>query len=228
MKYEKRNIVTDDENPNGGQDRAVPPFFVGEVEALSWDDVGDRYGYDSHSIYPAFQSEERRWYHTWCYNQRGEYKATGYGSELLSFEDGIRLLVEHDCFRFPVPFPEKAWPNKAYREAVRVWQAVWKGDPARQPLKAAFGVSENDFADPCNVCHLQEASFEHSYDEKVTRIIPSGFAEAKQLPHERLCLACAATRLPEVREALDALEALRLAVLTAETEGQGEKLEEEG
>ncbi len=84
-----------------------------------------------------------------------------------------------------------------YVLAVRTWQSFYKGAPEKRPLKSAFGVSEHDFADTCTNCANSEAVFEYSYDDHVTRFIPSGFPDHLQMPHDRLCALCLEKRHPQ-------------------------------
>lgn len=114
MKYEKQLILTNDRNPNGGEDfEASRPFMVGEVLALEWNEGKGQYGDEDHYLRPAWSTDQqvadnegRCWHHSWCWNPAEGYTATGYGSELMPFEEGVKILVEHEVFAFPLPEAE--------------------------------------------------------------------------------------------------------------------------
>lgn len=111
MQYEKRSILTDDQNPNGGTDREVEPFMVGTQDVLGWKSDQDRRGFTGNRLRPAYSADEqfkadggRCWYRSWafCAQEPGNI-SEGHGSELIPFEEGVRLLIEHEVFSFPVP-----------------------------------------------------------------------------------------------------------------------------
>lgn len=61
------------------------------------------YGEDSTMIYPAFYGEERCWVRRDVWFAAEGYSATGTSDSILSFEDGVKLFLEHDMFAFPYP-----------------------------------------------------------------------------------------------------------------------------
>lgn len=110
MSYEKQTILTNDRNPNGGDDYEVEcPFMVSDAEAFIWTKVS-RYGDEPHLLYPAFSTDSRFtddkgrcWFHSWSWNPASGYTARGYGSELITFEEGVRRMIEGDRFSFELP-----------------------------------------------------------------------------------------------------------------------------
>ena len=88
----------------------------------------------------------------------------------------------------------KMTQEDCYRTALKTWREVHNGHPSHVPLRQAFGLDPNDLADPCDICGRQESVYEHSYDAKETRMIPSGFPPHEQVPHEKLCFTCASER----------------------------------
>jgi hypothetical protein len=93
-------------NPLPDREVQGGPLFVGKSVARF---DGDRrsVGHDRITVYPACLAGEWCWliHRRWC-PARG-YCASGELDEILSFEDGIRLMVEHGVFSWIFPGGEE-------------------------------------------------------------------------------------------------------------------------
>lgn len=84
-----------------GPAEAIKSLLVGTESVLSWEDNLSLYGWDSCELFPAWHKGERAWLRrdVWCASEG--YSASGTQEYVLSFEEGVKLLIEHGKFAFP-------------------------------------------------------------------------------------------------------------------------------
>lgn len=104
MLYEKRHILTCDRNPDGGEDYEVAEFLASTV-VLAWKGDGSPYGWNNYTLRPAFAVSlgGRCWLKEWSWSAQGHYTASGYGADLIPFDEGLHIFLERDVFAFPEP-----------------------------------------------------------------------------------------------------------------------------
>jgi len=78
-------------------------LLVGVEPALEFDGNESRYGSDSIEIFPAFYKGERAWLRRETWQAAYGYSAIGTQESILSFEEGVKIFLEHGAFAFPVP-----------------------------------------------------------------------------------------------------------------------------
>jgi hypothetical protein len=61
------------------------------------------YGHNFVSILPAFYNGERSWLKREEWEAAYGYSASGTSEEIISFEDGVKIFLEHGVFNFPLP-----------------------------------------------------------------------------------------------------------------------------
>lgn len=78
-------------------------LFVGTNAVLAFDDHASSFGEDFSEIFPAFHNGKQVWLRrdTWCH-ARG-YNASGMTEYFLSFEEGVKLLIEREVFSLSLP-----------------------------------------------------------------------------------------------------------------------------
>lgn len=110
MRYEKQSILTNDQNPDGGTDYEAEYPFLSAGVVHSWEADSSSYGHNLYSLQPAFSTDPqfsgdkgRCWLIGWSWSADEGYTASGYGSNLIPFAEGCRILIEADRFSFSEP-----------------------------------------------------------------------------------------------------------------------------
>lgn len=86
-----------------GPDEAVEgSLLVGTEPAMEFVDNQSSYGCDNVSIFPAFHNGARCWVRREDWEPAFGHSASGTQEFILSFEDGVKLFLEHGMFEFPV------------------------------------------------------------------------------------------------------------------------------
>jgi hypothetical protein len=84
-------------------DTEVPTFLCAEYSVLQWEDRHSRAGKDKVGLFPAWVEGKRAFMirRNWCAGHG--YTADGIHDTLITFEEGVKLLVEHGVYNFPAP-----------------------------------------------------------------------------------------------------------------------------
>jgi hypothetical protein len=86
------------------EDYELPtPVLVGLDSVLRWTEDERDTGHDSCLLFPAWSDGKRAWVvrRDWC--PAWGYSASGTEEEVIDFEAGVCLLIEHGVFHFPAP-----------------------------------------------------------------------------------------------------------------------------
>lgn len=98
MKYTQKTTITVDQNPNGSYEVEVEKSLLVSDTIYSWDADHSRYGYNSYDIRPCFHGGEKAFLLEWSWCPAPGYSAQGEGEEILTFENGVKLLIEHGAY----------------------------------------------------------------------------------------------------------------------------------
>jgi hypothetical protein len=78
-------------------------LLVGEQPVLDYEEGHINTGCDHVEIFPAFYNGKRAWLRRATWNPAWGYTASGTWEDILSFEEGVMLFLEHGAFAFPPP-----------------------------------------------------------------------------------------------------------------------------
>lgn len=81
-------------------DSEVETFLVSTTCVLRWDSAHSQCGHDSNLLYPAWIAGKRGFMRRSVWQPSRGYSASGTEEWLLSFEEGVALLVEHHVYDF--------------------------------------------------------------------------------------------------------------------------------
>ena len=73
-------------------------LLVGEEAIATWDEGQSSYGCDIVRVYPAYHNGKRAWIVSRTWDAAPGYSASGTEEEILPFEDGVKLLLEHGVY----------------------------------------------------------------------------------------------------------------------------------
>lgn len=100
MRFVEKSTLAVDRNPNGSYDQEVPTFLVSEQPVLMFDSDQSSYGSSCCYLYPAWSKGERCFLFSKYWQSAFGYIATGFSEEIITFEEGVKLLVEHHVYNF--------------------------------------------------------------------------------------------------------------------------------
>jgi hypothetical protein len=107
MKFKEKTFLSDEDyGPTGGwTDKGLDEgetLLIGEKCICKWEEtIDDRGGYN-HFIFPAFYNgkksflQRRRWWAGEGYSSGND----GKHEEIIKFEDGVKLLLEHGAYEW--------------------------------------------------------------------------------------------------------------------------------
>lgn len=78
-------------------------LLVGTQAVLSFYDHESSYGEDYSEVFPAFHNGNQCWLRRDTWNPSRGYSASGTSEYILSFEEGVKLLIEREVFSLPNP-----------------------------------------------------------------------------------------------------------------------------
>jgi hypothetical protein len=89
---------------NPEPDRPLPrPILVGTEVVAEFEANHSHYGEDRVEVLPAWTAGDRAWLMRYCWLAADGYCASGTREEVVSFEEGVKILIEHGIFRFQTP-----------------------------------------------------------------------------------------------------------------------------
>lgn len=80
-------------------------LLVGTDYALTYREDFTTYGHDTVYIFPAFVNGERGWLKRAVRDANFGYSASGTQETILTFDEGVKIFLEHETFKFPTPGP---------------------------------------------------------------------------------------------------------------------------
>ena len=92
------------------EDIEVEVFLRGDRTIAIWDEGHQQAGHDECLLFPAFAKGGRCWLLSRRWHAGGGYSASGTEEEILTFEEGVKLLCEKGCWS-AFPF-EEAFPRE--------------------------------------------------------------------------------------------------------------------
>lgn len=78
-------------------------LLVATESVLRYEDHHSQYGYDEVFLFPAVHRGERCWLRREEWYPAPTYSASGTNEQLIPFEEGVSILIEHECYAFPLP-----------------------------------------------------------------------------------------------------------------------------
>ena len=102
QKWTKKDVLDWYKNNESGQDAINPPLFYLDY-VLVWHDPTDRTGGYSHFLYPAWQGDKQCWLKSTSWDAASPYKWAEGREEIIPFEEGVKLMIEHGKFAFQPP-----------------------------------------------------------------------------------------------------------------------------
>ena len=81
-----------------GPDEETSTYLIGESPLARWEDNHSQYGCDCCSLYPIWQDGERRFLLRKSWAPEENYTASGDEEEIITFEEGVKLLCEKGCW----------------------------------------------------------------------------------------------------------------------------------
>lgn len=95
MKFKKVEFLKEDRNPFGFLEKKINiSLLVGEECLLRWEGEEEETGRDIFYLFPAIKEGESIFYIDSHWDPALNYSASGSYSKLISFQEGIALLVE--------------------------------------------------------------------------------------------------------------------------------------
>jgi hypothetical protein len=76
-------------------------LLVGTKSVLKFESGHSQCGNDYCSLFPAFHNGERCWVRRDKWEPAQCYSASGTSEYIISFEEGVKLFIEHGVFEFP-------------------------------------------------------------------------------------------------------------------------------
>lgn len=99
MKFKEQTCLERDNNPNGSHEEEIDfSLLVGEHYIARWCDGESEYGYNRNFLYPAYIRGEKGFLKKSEWMASGPYCASGGSQEVVSLEDGIKLLIEKGIY----------------------------------------------------------------------------------------------------------------------------------
>ena len=77
-----------------------------------------RYGHDGRTIRPAIYNGARAWLLACIWQPARGYCASGTTECIISFEDGVKQLIDSEYFSFPIPITEEDGKDEIVRDGV--------------------------------------------------------------------------------------------------------------
>lgn len=103
----QRTLIVDDK-PNGfHEEEVVGNLLVADFILYSYCCNQSKYGEEHIEIIPCFWNGGKAFLKHWTWFPQGQYSAEGEGEEILSFEDGVKLLLEQGAFEWCFSREEK-------------------------------------------------------------------------------------------------------------------------
>jgi len=100
VKFRERTTMVVDNNPNGNYEESIGDhtLLVSDTVICEWDSDDSEYGYQANAIYPAYWDGKKSWLHTTSWIPGSGYCADGGGDNILSWEDGVDLLLRRGAY----------------------------------------------------------------------------------------------------------------------------------
>lgn len=107
IKYVVKETIQLNVFPNGSKYEPINSLLVGELNIYEWDTPQDGSGREEYKLYPAYYKGEKAWVLWKRRNSIANYIGEGEGEEILSFEDGVKLLIKNGAYEWMFPRPEE-------------------------------------------------------------------------------------------------------------------------
>jgi len=88
-------------------DEECEMFLRSETSVLRWESGHSRAGYDVNDLFPAWIGGKRGFMLRRMWWALSPYSAEGTQDVLLSFEQGVKILIEQGVYDFAAPTPKK-------------------------------------------------------------------------------------------------------------------------
>ena len=98
MRFEEKVTLARRSNIEQMASEEVDGLLVGEKVIHCWEEGNSQYGYDSCSIRPAFTKGQKGWLVTKDWVAAPKYSADGTVDRVLTFEEGVRMLLDKGAF----------------------------------------------------------------------------------------------------------------------------------
>jgi len=107
MNFQECSVLKTRDAMEQAADTEVATFLCAEYSVLKYKDRLSRAGHDMVSLFPAWVEGKRAFMlrRDWCAGHG--YTADGVHDTIITFEEGVKLLVEHGVYNFPAPSLER-------------------------------------------------------------------------------------------------------------------------
>ena len=108
LRFIEQNTLKTRSGVSSEPDVEIKTFQRSETSVLRWESGHNVAGYDCNNLFPAWVKGKRAFLLRRVWRALSPYNADGTQEDLLTFEQGVKILIEQGVYDFAAPTAQKA------------------------------------------------------------------------------------------------------------------------